>query len=114
MNNGRTVEIPESEGQNIAETIYDQLKATNREIFEMLGVTKMVSAKDSLKLKLSGIQHINTIIIKLDEGRDLYDIEFWNCRILNREPYIQNYLVTERKGIFWEEMAEVILRTVRQ
>lgn len=116
--NGRTeIQIPISEGENVAETIYQQLKATSPEpcsIFGMLGVRTMVKAKDSLTLKLAGVQHINTVVIKYDEGLDLYNIEFWNCRILNREPYVQSYVVTERKGVYWEEMADVILRTVRQ
>ena len=117
MNTGRTIEIPISEGNNIAETIYEQLKATSPEpwsIFGILGVRTMVKAKDSLTLKLAGVQHINTVVIKYDEGQDIYNIEFWNCRILNREPYVQSYVVTERKGVFWEEMAELIMRTVRQ
>lgn len=117
MNAERTIEIPISEGNNIAETIYEQLKATSPEpwsIFGILGVRATVKGKDSLTLKLAGVQHINTVVIKYDHGTDLYNIEFWNCRILNREPYVQSYVVTERKGVGWEDMAQVIMRTVKQ
>ena len=110
-------QIPESEGNNIAETIYEQLKATSPEpcsIFGILGVQKMIKSSDSLTLKLAGVQQINTVVIKYDEGQDLYNIQFWNCRVLKREPYIENEMVSENKDVFCDEMAELIIRKVQK
>jgi hypothetical protein len=110
-------QIPICEGQNIAETIYEQLKTTSPEpwsIFGVLGIKTCVKSKDSLTLKLAGVQKINTVVITYNQETDLYDISYHNCRILNREPWVENEKITETKGIDWESMAEVIIRTVRK
>ena len=108
MENETQNQIP-TEGENISKTIYEQLKATCPTIFAMLGVRTVVQRRDSLTLKLGGVQKINTVVIQYDEGWDLYDIGFWNCRVLTREPFVINDKVEEKKGIYWDQMAQVII-----
>lgn len=111
MENETQNQIP-TEGENISKTIYEQLKATCPTIFAMLGVRRLVQGKDSLTLKLGGVQKINTVVIKYDEGWDLYNIEFWNCRVVTREPFVINDKIKETKGIYCGEMAQVIISEV--
>ena len=101
-----------AETENVSRTIYEQLKATYPTIFAMLGVRTVVQGRDSLTLKLGGVQKINTVVIRYDEGWDLYDIEFWNCRVMTREPFVINDKIEEKKGIYWDQMAQVIISEV--
>ncbi len=101
-----------TEGENVSKTIYEQLKATCPTIFAMLGVRTVVQGRDCLTLKLGGVQKINTVVIQYDEGWDLYDIQFWNCRIVTREPFVIQDKVEEKKGIYWDQMAQVIISGV--
>ncbi|MGI0060913.1 MAG: hypothetical protein ACREBA_00500 [Nitrosotalea sp.] len=112
MENETQNQIP-TEGENISKTMYQQLKATCPTIFAMLGVRKIVQGRDSLTLKLGGVQKINTVVIRYDEGWDLYDIEFWNCRVMAREPFVIQDKVEEKKGIYWDQMAQVIISGVQ-
>ncbi len=101
-----------TEGENVSKTIYKQLKATCPTIFAMLGVRRLVQGRDCLTLKLGGVQKVNTVVIQYDEGWDLYDIQFWNCRIVTREPFVIQDKVEEKKGIYWDQMAQVIISGV--
>lgn len=112
MENETQNQIP-TEGHNISKTMYQQLKATSPTIFAMLGVRTMVQGENSLTLKLGGVQKINTVVIQYDEGWDLYNIEFWNCRVVTREPFVINEKVKEKKGIYCDEMAQVIISEVQ-
>ena len=102
-----------AEAEIVSRTIYEQLKATCPTIFAMLGIRTIVQGRDSLTLKLGGVQKVNTVVIRYDEGWDLYDIEFWNCRILTREPFVIQDKVDEKKGIYWDQMAQVIISGVQ-
>jgi|SRR5579864_6077205 len=112
MENETRNQIP-TEEENISKTIYEQLKATSPTIFAMLGVRRLVQGKGSLTLKLGGVQKINTVVIQYDEGWDLYNIEFWNCRVVTREPFVINDKVKEKTGIYCDEMAQVIISEVQ-
>lgn len=112
MENEIQNQIP-TEGEIVSRTIYEQLKATRPTIFVTLGVRTIVQGRDSLTLKLGGVQKVNTVVIQYDEGWDLYDIEFWNCRVLKREPFVIQDKVDEKKGIYWDQMAQVIVSGVQ-
>ncbi|MDE1765538.1 MAG: hypothetical protein KGI27_04580 [Thaumarchaeota archaeon] len=101
-----------TEVEIVSRTIYEQLKGTCPTIFAMLGVRTVVQGRDSLTLKLGGVQEINAVVIRYDEGWDLYDIGFWNCRVLTREPFVINDKLEEKKGIYWDQMAQVIISEV--
>lgn len=103
----------QTDQENVSKTIYEQLKATCPAIFSLLGVRTIVQGRDSLTLKLGGIQKVNTVVIRYDQGWDLYDIQFWNCRVLAREPFVIQDKVDEKKGVYWDQMAEVIISGVQ-
>lgn len=108
--------ITKGDDLTVAQTIYEQLKAatiSGWSFLDSIAAKSFVASKDSLTFKIAGTQPINTIVIRYDEGLDLYNVEFHNCRILEKYPYIINKKIDEVTGIYWDGLAELIARKVR-
>jgi len=67
------------------------------------------NTEKSLKFKVKGDRKdINTVVVKYDEGIDLYDIEFHMCKILRKYPYIINEKRDEIKGVYFDQLTDLI------
>lgn len=106
-----------SEKYEIATTIHTQLSQSSINgwpFYLAVAVDKRIAGESSLTLKIANSgQKCNTVIINYDAGADLYNIEFWNCRVLTRNPYIIQDKLEAIEGIYFDAMAELIYNKIR-
>ena len=88
---------------NTATIIRDQIRALDRFAFGAWGTKDMVNMGNGLKFKTSGmVRWKGQVYIKYDEGRDLYNIDFF--RIRNAEVKYDKRL----EGVFAEDLVNLI------
>lgn len=114
MHKSQTELIPD-EGYTIAKTTLAQLSASKLHGLPFIG---MVGAKEfkygidgSLVFKVAG-KKINRVVVNYNRGSDLYDIEFWDCRILDKDPYVINNKISSKEAVYNDEIAETIAREI--
>ena len=88
---------------NIAQTIFGQIKALDRLALGAWGAKDLVNTGKGLKFKTSGmVKWKGWVEIILDEGQDLYNINFYKIRGTN-----VNY-TQQLEGVFVEDMVRLI------
>lgn len=89
----------------IAQTIIDQL---GRRTLFMLGAKNLLDLGNGLQFRIRGSGRVNTIMIELDAGLDLYDVKFYK---IGRAP---GYKITEvaiYRGVHVEQLHPMIEET---
>jgi len=87
----------------IANTIVNQINAIDSRAVWAWGAKEFINMGDGLKFKTSGmVKWKGYVYIKLNEGTDLYDIQF--ARIRKYEWKIDK----ELNGVFAEDLVSVI------
>ena len=111
--------------KDIAATILSQIEATYHGTIEVDGEKSKISAlklmgasnflydKKSVQfsVKTNKNADFNRVVIKLN-GKDLYDIELWNVRIFDEEPYLINDKVDEFNDIYSEQLGNLLVKAV--
>lgn len=88
---------------NTATIIRDQIRSLDRWAFGAWGAKDFLNMGDGLKFKTSGmVRWKGYVYIKYDEGRDLYNIDFF--RVRNADIKYDRRL----EGVFAEDMVELI------
>jgi hypothetical protein len=88
---------------NTATIIRDQIRSLDRWAFGAWGAKDFLNMGDGLKFKTSGmVRWKGYVYIKYDEGRDLYNIDFF--RVRNADVKYDRRL----EGVFVEDMVELI------
>jgi hypothetical protein len=88
---------------NTAIIIRDQIRSLDRWAFGAWGAKDFLNMGDGLKFKTSGmVRWKGYVYIKYDEGRDLYNIDFF--RVRNADVKYDRRL----EGVFVEDMVELI------
>lgn len=88
---------------NTATIIRDQIRALDRFAFGAWGTKDMVNMGDGLKFKTSGMTRWKGhVYVKYDEGRDLYNVDFF--RVRNAEVKYDKRV----EGVFAEDLVTVI------
>lgn len=101
---------------DVCKTIYEHLNRKPRN--EMFPLLPALSAKNMqysnsesfLKFKFADPDNkgLNTVIVKYNKETDLYDVEFWNCKILKKDPYIINDHIKTIDGIYAENLTQIV------
>jgi hypothetical protein len=88
---------------NTATIIRDQIRSLDRWAFGAWGAKDFLNMGDGLKFKTTGmVRWKGYVYIKYDEGRDLYNIDFF--RVRNADIKYDQRL----EGVFAEDMVELI------
>jgi hypothetical protein len=88
---------------NTAIVIRDQIRALDRWAFGAWGAKDFLNMGNGLKFKTSGmVRWKGYVYVKYDEGRDLYDIDFF--RVRNADVKYDRRL----EGVFAEDLVELI------
>ena len=87
----------------IAKTILEQIRALDATATFAWGVRSFIDTGKGLKFKTTGMVRTKCFVeITLDEGQDLYDIEFFKMRTGTKK------VIAAHKGIFVEDMVRTI------
>jgi hypothetical protein len=105
-----TTQTQKADNLSVSTTIQKQLQSQG--FFRIIKVNHVLASQDSLTLKFPTRRGVNTAVIIYDKMLDLYNLEFWNCRVLEREPFIINSKENVLKGIYWDHLSEIISREV--
>lgn len=97
----------------IIQTMIEQINQRPRN--EMLPILKALNASDILydekrnqiQFRVRGDKGINKVVVTLT-AKDLYDVEFWNCQIVEQDPYI----IKEKKDTVKDLYAENLCQTI--
>lgn len=93
----------EARALKVATIIYKQITAAPADIWQSWAMEHPAAivweGRTGLIFRVNGLQHRGSVIVTLDEGRDLYDI-----RTLSDE----GDTIEERRGIFCDDLAAVI------
>lgn len=83
----------------IANTILEQIRLADRAALMAWGVKEIVTMENGLRFKSSGmVRWKGYVEVVLDEGKDLYNIEFFKLRKTERK-------VTKRvEGVYCDEL----------
>ena len=88
---------------SIAQTIMTQIKTLDPRATWAWGAKDFVATKNGLLFKSSGmVKWKGYVHITLDEGQDLYDIEFYKMRGVKRT------MARKVEGIFADQLVELI------
>jgi len=88
---------------SIAQTIMTQIKTLDPRATWAWGAKDFVATKNGLLFKSSGmVKWKGYVHITLDEGQDLYDIEFYKMRGVKRT------VAAKVEGIFADQLVELI------
>jgi len=88
---------------SIAQTILAQIKTIDPRATWAWGAKDFVATKNGLLFKSSGmVKWKGYVHITLDEGQDLYDIEFYKMRGVKRT------VAAKVEGIFADQLVELI------
>ena len=88
---------------SIATVIRDQIRMLDRWAFGAWGAKDFLNMGNGLKFKTSGmVRWKGYVYVKYDEGRDLYDIDFF--RVRNADVKYDRRL----EGVFAEDLVELI------
>ncbi len=91
----------------ITATIFNQIKLLDRRAMMAWGARELVAMKDGLKFKTSGmVRWKGYVYVKYDEGRDLYNIDFF--RVRNADVKYDRRL----EGVFAEDLVDHISAVV--
>lgn len=66
----------------------------------------------TLQLRFQNRKGANHATVKYNHGTDLYDVEFWECRILKKDPYIIRKKHDDVSGLGFENIGPAIYRRV--
>jgi hypothetical protein len=92
---------------NTATIIRDQIRALDAWALGAWGTKDMVNMGDGLKFKTSGMARWKGhVYVKYDEGRDLYDVDFF--RVRKAEIKYDSRV----NGVFAEDLVNVIDKVV--
>jgi len=87
----------------VAEIIRDQIRAQDRMVFAAWGAKEFVNMGKGLKFKVGGMaRYKGYVYVKLDEGADLYNIDFF--RIRNLEVKVDKAV----EGVYADQLVEII------
>lgn len=86
-----------------------QIDAIGFKALDLLGAHNFLYDKNSVQFAIKGNKDFNKIVIKLNE-QDLYDIELWNCKIINQDPYIINDKIDEYNDVEASELGNLIIK----
>lgn len=93
----------------IPQIIQQQLLHTNKAIVWSWGVSKWVALSDNALALRVHAHHLNGIVcITLDEGQDLYNIEFFSNKNFSdvlKNPVIQYNAI---EGVYCDQLVELI------
>ena len=88
---------------SIAQTILTQIKTLDPRATWAWGAKDFVATKNGLLFKSSGmVKWKGYVHITLDEGQDLYDIEFYKMRGVKRT------VAAKVEGVFADQLVELI------
>ena len=88
---------------SIATNILTQIKALDPRATWAWGAKDFVATKNGLQFKTSGMVYWKGYVhITLDEGRDLYNIEFYKMRGVKRT------MTASVEGVFADQLIELI------
>jgi len=88
---------------SIAQTILTQIKTIDPRATWAWGAKDFVATKNGLLFKSSGmVKWKGYVHITLDEGQDLYDIEFYKMRGVKRT------VAAKVEGVFADQLVELI------
>jgi len=76
-----------------------------------IGAKDFTGGKDFVQFKVKGDKGINKVVIRLN-GLDLYDVEFWDIRMLRKEPWLIQEKKDEAKDIYTDKLVETVWRGV--
>ncbi len=65
----------------------------------------------TLQMRFTNKKGINHVSIKLN-GLDYYDMQFHECRVLKKDPYVINEEGESIKNISWDNLADAIKRQI--
>lgn len=85
-------------------SLLKQSKVGGFPFFMYSGAKEFVGGKDFLQLKIPNRKRIAKIRIVLDEGRDLYNLEFYKKKGFEMKK------ANSIDGIFFDQVVEIILR----
>lgn len=111
----------------IAKTILQQIRAgtegNNSGVVLMMcwGTHQFINTGKGLRFKVNGALHKGYVEVTLDEGADLYDVEFYTMRrprkakgqIMNMNSPVKK-TVKQYGGVFWEDLTAIIDSTVEK
>ncbi len=111
----------------VAKTILQQIKAgteghNNGTVLMMCwGTHQLVNTGKGLRFKVNGALHKGYVEVTLDEGADLYDVEFYTMRrprkakdeMFNTNAQVKK-VVKQYGGVFWEDLTGIIDSTVEK
>ena len=87
----------------VAHTILDQIKMADRAAMMAWGAKELVRIENGLRFKSTGmVKWKGYVHVTLDEGQDLYDIEFYKMRGVKRT------VAAKVEGIFADQLVELI------
>ena len=93
----------EARARRIATTILQQIKAAPADVWQSWAMEHPAAivweGRTGLIFRVNGLQHRGSVIVTLDEGRDLYDV---------RTLSDKGKTLQERTGVFCDELAHVI------
>ena len=80
----------------------------------LTGANKFAGDENTLRFNIKHKNHtgINTIRITLNT-MDAYDIEFWDCRVLRKSPWVVNELKDTAKDVYAEDLPAILAEKVR-
>ena len=88
---------------SVAKTILSQIKTIAPHAMWAWGANSLVDTKGGLQFKVGGLTKFKGYVhVKLDEGNDLYDIEFFKIR--ESEVKVTNTF----NGIYAEDLVDII------
>ena len=93
----------EARALKVATIIYKQITAAPADIWQSWAMQHPAAivweGRTGLIFRVNGLQHRGSVIVTLDEGRDLYDVATLNDK---------SETIQERTGVFCDELAHVI------
>ncbi len=111
----------------IAKTILQQIKAgtdgkrPGGYLMMCWGTNQLMNTGKGLRFKVNGALHKGHVEVTLDEGADLYDVEFYTMRrprkakgqLVNMNSPVKK-TVKQYDGVYWEDLTGLIDSTVER
>jgi len=105
-----TETISKTAAVQIAGTILKQIFSQDSRL-KFVIKQKSFDSDGTLQLRFTNPKGANHVSISLNE-MDTYDMQFHECRILKKDPYIINEIKELVSGIYWDSLADVIKSNV--
>lgn len=65
--------------------------------------------ENKVQFFVSGDKGVNKVVVKYDEGSDLYNVEFWNINLNREDPSKQ---IDQQNGVYFDQLTDTIWRGV--